>query len=242
MILVFVFLLAFSFILMEREEEREITQIKKFQPRLLQQSPLSLKKEDFLFLSPWQKYVTPKDDAVIQIAQTIENERDAYKIAVHWVWVSDATLNGEQEKWLMPHDFLLNTPSYKTNPCPGRIASDCEEQAYTLVSVLRAYGMDAKNVRVVVGEVDFGGERGGHAWVEVFDGKWFALDATSGPYWDDVEKRLHERRGFPYTYFKNHPYPYIEIWGYFNDIYYYNPSTEEGNAPFHWKNIVLQPS
>ncbi|HEC88167.1 MAG TPA: transglutaminase domain-containing protein [Thermoplasmata archaeon] len=227
----------------EAEKEKQILIVKKFQPRLLRQSPLLLKKEDFEQLSPWQKYVTPFDSEVQKIANEIKNEREAYKTAVKWTWVSDITLNGVEEKWLMPHEFLSNTPNYPTNPVPGKPASDCEEQAYTLVSLLRAIGVKAENVRVVVGEVNFSGQRGGHAWVEIYEnGKWFALEATSGSYWDDEEKKFHDRRGYPYTYFKNHEYPSVEIWGYFNDIYYYNPSTEEGNAPFHWKNVILMPS
>lgn len=227
----------------EAKRDQQMLLIKKFQPRLLRQSPLLLKKEDFEHLSPWQKYVTPSDSEVQKIANRIKDEREAYKTAVKWVWVSDATLNGMDEKWLMPHEFLSNTPNYPTNPVAGRPASDCEEQAYTLVSLLRAIGIKAENVRVVVGEVNFSGQRGGHAWVEFYEnGKWFALEATSGPYWDDEEGKFYDRRGYPYTYFKNHEYPSVEIWGYFNDIFYYNPSTGEGNAPFHWKSVILSPS
>ncbi|HDD57416.1 MAG TPA: hypothetical protein ENF43_02745 [Thermoplasmatales archaeon] len=224
----------------ESEEERELQIVKKFQPRLIRKSPLLFRKEDFEYLSPWQKYVTPEDIEVKNVAGGLTNLKDAYKTAVHWLWVSDATLNGVQEKWLMPHEFLANTSNYPTNPAPGETASDCEEQAYTLVSVIRAMGIDAGNVRVVVGKVNFSGEIGGHAWVEIYEnGKWFALEATSGPYWDDDDRKLHERRGYPFNYFKNHKYPSVEIWGYFNDIYYYNPITNKGNAPPHWHQGLL---
>ncbi len=224
----------------EQQEQKEIVKIKKFQPRLLRQGPLLLKKEDFEQLSPWQKYVTPYDSEVQKLANTIKNSREAYKTAVRWTWVSDATLHGVAEKWIMPNEFLAETPDYKTNPLPGKIVSDCEEQAYTLVSLLRAIGIEAQNVRVVVGEVNFSGQTGGHAWVEIYEnGKWHALDATSGPYWDDEEAKLHERRGYPYNYFKKHSYPSVEIWGYFNDVYYYNPITKEGNAPSHWRYYLI---
>lgn len=172
----------------QRKEKEEILKVKRFQPRLLRQGPLLLKKEDFEHLSPWQKYVTPFDSEVRKLANETVNIEQAYVTAVEWLWVSDATLHGMTEKWIMPHEFLATTPYYPTNPVPGKIASDCEEQAYTLVSLLRAMGISAKNVRVVVGKVNFDGEIGGHAWVEIYEnGKWFSLEATSGPYWDDEE-------------------------------------------------------
>ncbi|KAA0015400.1 MAG: hypothetical protein FE041_00115 [Thermoplasmata archaeon] len=226
----------------EKQEEKEIIRVKKFQPRLLKQGALLLKKEDFEQLSPWQKYVTPNDSEVRKLANRMKNVKEAYREAVRWTWVSDSTLHGVDEKWIMPHEFLADTPNYATNPVKGRIVSDCEEQAYTLVSLLRAMGIKAENVRVVVGEVNFSGQTGGHAWVEIYeDGKWHALDATSGPYWDDEEAKLYKRRGYPYNYFKRYSYPSIEIWGYFNDIYYYNPITKEGNAPPNWAYYPVYP-
>jgi len=226
----------------QQEEEKEIIKVKKFQPRLIRQGPLLLKKEDFKHLSPWQKYVTPFDSEVQKLASGLMNAKQAYATAVKWLWVSDVTLHGMAEKWIMPNEFLASTPYYPTNPVSGDIASDCEEQAYTLVSLLRAIGISAKNVCVVVGEVNFSGERGGHAWVEIYEnGKWFALESTSGPYWDDEEAKLYERRGYPYDYFKKHDYPSVEIWGYFNDVYYYNPSTKEGNAPPSWHRLIFSP-
>jgi predicted transglutaminase-like cysteine proteinase len=217
-------------------ENQQIVNIKKFLPRMLKRSRLLLRKENFQQLSPYQAYVTPNNPAVQELAAETKSSQQAYSTAVQWVWVSDSTLNGTSEKWLMPEEFLTNTPNYSTNPARGRKASDCEEQAYTLVSLLRAIGVPAQNVRVVVGKVNFSGEVGGHAWAEIYeDGQWFALEATSGPYWDDEEGQLHESGGYPFTYYKTHRYPSLEIWGYFNDLYYYNPSTGEGNAPASWR-------
>lgn len=217
-------------------EDQYALEVQQSQPRLLEQGPLILKKEDFEELSPWQRYVTPSDSEVQALAGGMTGSQQAYSTAVLWIWVSDQTLNGVPEKWLMPHEFLAETPTYPTNPVPYMVVSDCESQAYTLVSLLRAMGVPAENVRVVVGKVDFGGQVNGHAWVEIYENEeWFALEATSGPYWDDEEEALHERHGYPYDYFKTHSYPSIEVWGYFNDVYYYNPSTGEGNAPAHWR-------
>lgn len=220
-------------------ENQQIINIKqKFLPRMLKRGKLLLQKENFTQLSPYQAYVTPNDSAVQTLASGTTSNQQAYSTAVSWTWVSDQTLHGVSERWLMPHEFLTDTPNDPDNPVPGSVASDCESQAYTLVSLLRAIGVSAQNVRVVVGQVNFSGEIGGHAWVEIYEGgSWFALEATSGPYWDDDEGRLYESNGYPYTYYKTHHYPSIEIWGYFNDNYYYNPSTGQGNAPATWRTL-----
>lgn len=141
-------------------------------------------------ISNYQTYVTPTDPSVKMLAQGKSSEQ-IYKEAVQWVWVEDSILNGVEEKWLSPSFFLTQTQSLSTNPVSGRIASDCESQAYTLVSLLRASGVSADNVRVVTGKVNFGGSIGGHAWVEMYDQNlqgWFALEATSGPGYDSESK------------------------------------------------------
>ena len=197
---------------------------------------LTIPKENFENIHPYQAYVTPYTPAVQNLARSIHNIEEAYQTAVGWVWVSDRTLNGVEEKWLYPQEFLANTPIYPTNPVQGRVASDCESQAYTLVSLVRAIGTPAEHVRVAVGKVIFGDQEGGHAWVEIYiENTWMALESTSGPYWDDDNHRLVERSGLPYDYFGSYEYPSIEVWAYFNDMYYYNTSTGEGNAPSYWQ-------
>jgi hypothetical protein len=117
------------------------------------------------------------------------------------------------------------------------MVSDSESQAYTLVSLLEALGTSKSNVRVVVGEVNFSGEIGGHAWVELYqNGQWFELEATSGPYWDDDDLELGNNIGFSYSFYKTRPYPVVEYWAYFNDRYYYNPDTgmKSPDLPSHW--------
>jgi hypothetical protein len=189
---------------------------------------LILRKENFTKISEYQKYVTPNEQAVqvYRISNGINIPQDAYAHAVNWIWISDSTLHGKPEQWLLPSEFILNTSNDPDNPVPGEMASDCESQAYTLVSLIEASGTSNYNVRVVVGEVDFNGEVGGHAWVQIYrDGDWFELDPTSGPYWDDDEKKLIQNNGFYFTYFKTRPYPVKEYWAFFNDKFYYNPNT-----------------
>jgi hypothetical protein len=197
-------------------------------------------------ISNYQAYVTPNDPVVQSFARGKSYEA-IYREAVSWVWVEDRVLNGVDEKWLSPNYFLSKSPSLPSNPVKGSAASDCEEQAYTLVSALRAAGMPAENVRVVTGKVDFGGSVGGHAWVEVFDQStngWFQLEATSGSYYDSSSRTYQKSGGLPYTFFKTYRYPAIQIWTYFNDKYFWDNSRQQGTVANNWlatDTIALQP-
>jgi len=190
--------------------------------------------------SRYQLYVTPNDSAVSALAAQTKGAKDAYKAAVQWIWVSEQTLNHVPEKWLMPHEFLANTPNYPGNPVKGKVVSDCEEQANTLVSLLRAESIRPEDVRVVLGKVKFGDEEGGHAWVELMsNGHWLALEPTSGPYWDDDAGKLVSSRGAPFNYYASHTYPVIQVWAYYNDVYYLDPRDNLGNAPASWRKVAL---
>jgi len=177
--------------------------------------------------SIYQQFVTPNDEAIVELASSINSPEEAYELACYWVWVSDNTLNGKVEKWLKPNEFLTETPLYSNNPVKGSIASDCSEQANTLVTLLRAIGVSAEDVRVVIGEVKFEDEIGGHAWVEIWTGNgWMPLDPTSGRYYDDNAKTLVSRNEAPYSYWMYHPYPVVEVWAYYNDQYYSDKGEE----------------
>ena len=190
--------------------------------------------------SRYQFYVTPGDAAVSTLAEQINGVREAYQTAVQWVWVSEQTLNHVAEKWLTPNEFLTNTPRYPDNPVKGQVVSDCEEQANTLVSLLRAEGIRPEEARVVLGKIKFGDEEGGHAWVELMsDGQWLALEPTTGPYWDDEAGELVSGRGAPFDYYATHTYPVIQVWAYYNDVYYLDPRNGTGNAPNSWRRVIL---
>ena len=220
-------------------EEAQSELLEEYRPILKQSRPMLLKKEDFRTLSPWQEYVTPYDAAVASRASSFATYKDAYKDAVSWVWVADSVLNGQDEKWLYPGVFLEFSPNMPANPVPGLCASDCEEQAYSLVSVLRSMGAPAEDVRVCVGLVESSdGSQGGHAWAEIrIDGSWVPLEATSGAYWDEDASQKRNRNGAPYMYYAAHTYPVVEVWGYFNDMFYLNTETQDGIAPAFWKLI-----
>jgi hypothetical protein len=184
---------------------------------------------------PFQSYVTPDDEAVVSLAEDVTCVVEAYELALRWTFVSDQRLTQQADSWLTPHQFLVDTIDYSTNPVPGETVSDCEEQAWTLVSILRAIGTYPQDVRLAIGEVDSGGDTAGHAWVELLvDGEWLVLEATSGPYWDDAKEKLVNRQGVSFDYYESNRYPVNEVWVYCNDVYCLDFETGSGNAPSSW--------
>lgn len=187
-------------------------------------------------VSNFQSFVTPEDPVVQELAAG-KTPEEIYAIALRWIWIEDQVLNGVPEKWLLPRDLLTLTPNMRTNPNPGRVSSDCESQAYSLVSALRAAGVPPEYVRVVLGQVNFNGVSGGHAWVELYDdevGEWFQLEATSGSYYNSAQRQLYESEGLPFNYYRKYQYPSVEIWNYFNDEYFWDNKRQQGTIPENW--------
>jgi len=192
-------------------------------------------------VSHYQDFVTPNHPAISTYVQNeeITDITSAYNKAVQWTWVSDRTLHNKGDWWLKPRAFLEDTSNkalYPNNPVDD-IASDCESQAYTLVSILENIGISKENVRVVIGEVIFSGEKSGHAWVQVYEnGNWYELEATSGPYWDDDTNTYVPSQGVGINYFKTRPYPVEKYIAFFNDMYYYHPDSglKTDTLPSHW--------
>lgn len=195
-------------------------------------------------VSEFQKYVTPYADAVQDYIEDedLDDEDEIYEAAVSWIWVSDSILNGQQEEWLTPTEFLEETPEYDSNPVPGEIVSDCEDQANTFASLLIGSGeYDESDVRVAVGLVDFDGSSGGHAWVEVYEGnEWFPVDATVGPYYDDDEEKViypDDYEDIEFDYFLDEDYSIIEVWYYYNNEYSIDVESRTGDAPDNWDDM-----
>ena len=185
-------------------------------------------------ISAYQLYVTPEADAVQDLANELDGIAEIYAESLDWVWMSDSMLLGEEEKWLFPQEFLTTTATLSTNPLQ-MIASDCEEQANALVSILIADGYDPENIRIVLGIVNFDGTVGGDAWVQVYeDDRWFDVEATAGNYYDETGFTEVDSSSIPYDYFKYHNYPSVEIWMYYNNEYFWNEITHKGNSPPHW--------
>lgn len=218
-----------------REETKQ--EIKKLKLNRTSQDAISLKKINAVLLqdgwkpkpgqsSPYQRFVTPNNSIVIQESKGLSKEQIYEKITKQTMWISDFDLTGQAEKWLTPEEFLAKTKQYPTNPIQGISASDCSEQANTLVSMLRASGVAAEDVRVTLGLVNFSGSVGGHAWVEIKDNeRWTVLDPTAGPYYN-LETGMLNRSGVPYDYWRYHEYPILEVWAYYNDVYYTDKAAE----------------
>lgn len=205
---------------------------------LLQESTLSITD-----VSELREYVTPYADAVQDYLEDedLNDAEDIYEAAVSWIWVSDSTLTGQQETWLTPTEFLEETPDYDSNPVPGEIVSDCEDQANTLASLLIGSGeYDESEVRVAIGLVNFGSGTGGHAWVEVYeDGEWFPVDATVGPYYDDdLEEVVYpdDYEDIDFDYFQDEDYTVVQLWYYYNNEYYLDVTSGRGDAPDSWND------
>jgi len=189
-------------------------------------------------VSPYQQFVTP---GAVKDEITGLTKEQIYEKAKSFVWVSNSVLHNSREKWMSPGDFLVNTPVMGTNPVKGEIVSDCSEQANTLVSMFRASGVPAEDVRVVLGKVNFSGEAGGHAWVEVKEGgKWQVLEATSGPFYDEERGEEVTRNGVSYDYWKYHEYPVVEVWAYYNDRYFTDKKEEVASGWSKHAETVLE--
>jgi hypothetical protein len=184
--------------------------------------------------SLYQAYVTPQNSEVVGLANGLSTPRQAYEESAGWLWVPERDLHGIIERWQYPDEFLANSTKYSTNPMMGTPAGDCEEQANTLVSILRAMGTPPENVRVAMGEATFGDHAGGHVWVEILDGgRWLALDPSSGSYVDSSGEVVLSK-GIDYDYFRNRNFPVVELWEYYNDVYYLKFDDMSGNAPRGW--------
>jgi hypothetical protein len=182
-----------------------------------------------------QQYITPDEQAVKTLADSLGDLEDVYSAASRWIYVSDEKLNRTTDKWLTPREFLIDSPAYPANPLQGKTVSDCEEKANTLVSLIRAKGTRPEDVRVVLGEVSFNNVKTGHAWVELFnDENWLALDPSWGPYWNEESGKLVNRKAVPFDYYASHDYPVIQVWVYYNDIYYLDCKNNSGTFPDSW--------
>lgn len=193
-------------------------------------------------VSQVQEYVTPYADAVQDYLEGLDDAEDIYKAAVSWIWMSDSTLNGQQDAWLTPTEFLEETPDFDSNPMSGEIVSDCSEQANTLASLFIGSGeFNETTVRVAIGEMQFSGSTGGHAWVEVYkDGEWFPVDAIVGPYYDDNTSKMvypDNYEDIDFYYFQDKEYSVIEVWYYYNNEYFIDVESRTGNAPDNWNSI-----
>lgn len=155
--------------------------------------------------APWtpRSYIRPDDLEVQQLAEQLQTVEDIY----YWVGQNIA-FEPEPEnfdEWQYPAQVIQR----------GR--GDCEDIVFLLVSLFRAKGIPAENVRVVVGRptvvvyindepLSFPSD---HIWVELlYHGRWLALDPSVRPL-------------LSFNHFLTDPHPLAEKWiSKFNDIYY----------------------
>ena len=221
---------------LQLSETRGINNIEKVEEEVEEEAENLIEERiinvDLKLKSSYQYFVTPEKSKVREIAfgKSPENMYD-YVSAIPWV--SDAVMFGLAEKWILPVEFL-ESDKLENNPL-GIRASDCSEHANTLVSLMRASGVPASDVRVVLGKVNFGGSVGGHAWVEYYYKEhWIALEPSSGTYYDEYQNRWIERNPLPFDYFALHEYPVVTIYYRYNDKYFENLRKGESDAPEEW--------
>jgi transglutaminase-like putative cysteine protease len=123
---------------------------------------------------------------------------------------------GNPKKWYYPRPFLQY--KYEFWQLPRETIEwgkgDCEDQAILLCTLMRAIGVPASDVRVVVGLVSLGGGTA-HAWTEFKLGtRWYILESTC-PTCDYIKKSEY------YEFFSP------EIWGWFNDKEFYKEESSE---------------
>ncbi len=152
----------------------------------------------FRYPSNPQRFITPSDYTVSSLAAGLAGPEACHDwVAQNVVYTPDNTL-GREEVWFLPSDTLV------------RKTGDCEDFATLLCSLIRAKGVPASDVRVVVGTLQQDGEAFGHAWVELkHEGDWLPLEPTAtGDYPP------------PFDYYETHAHPEVERYYWFNDVSY----------------------
>ena len=203
-------------------------------------TPIDILKQAYGESSFAMAYVTPSDEAVVTYAGRYDSVEATYEAAAEWVWVSDKVLYGVEDRWVMPCNFL-DSGQLETNPVPGTIVGDCEDQACCLVTLLRAQGLSPEDVRVGVGQVIIDDPETDnalvalHCWAEYrSEGTWVALDPSLATFWDVQRGALSHHDAKSVEYYENVPYPVVELWAYFNDQYYFCALNGYGTAPVQW--------
>ena len=152
--------------------------------------------------------VKAKVEEITRFCQTIEEKQLAvFEYVRNEI---EYITEGNPKKWYYPQPFLQY--KYEFWQLPRETIEwgkgDCEDQAILLCTLVRAIGIPASDVRIVVGLVSLGGGTA-HAWTEFKLGtRWYILESTC-PTCDYIKKSEY------YEFFSP------EIWGWFNDKEFY---------------------
>lgn len=162
-----------------------------------------------------KSYITPQCSSAMECLQSIVGDpphdptEEGFDAIRDWVaynieYEPDEDRAGRKDYWETPEE-IINDPR----------VGDCEEFSILLCTLLRAYGIGAEQVYVVIG-VD--GEAGAHAFLMedwYLDGEWRALDPQ-----DPAQSPLGAFR-FPLG---NSRLDRYEIIAGFNDLHYHDGS------------------
>ncbi|KKP37214.1 MAG: hypothetical protein UR28_C0032G0008 [Candidatus Peregrinibacteria bacterium GW2011_GWF2_33_10] len=206
-------------------------------------------------------YITPTNQTVIDYAQQFKNLADLYKAYQQNHWQSDKTIFGCGDYFQKPEYYLNSSPTLKSNMiCSGNYedkAGDCDDQSNAFTSSIIASGLyKSDEVRIALGNVDFGDGVGGHEWTEVWmNDHWVVVDPVWGDTcYDNGKCYIYDQNdanhdGFsdkdliPYDYFNYVPYNdyIVNYWGVANNQHYctYDTDTKiwscDSSAPSSWK-------
>ena len=135
------------------------------------------------------EFVTPQTYLIDQLCPGLQGptKKETVHSCLDWVCKNIKYKRERGDVWYMPSEAITKGES------------DCEEQAMTLCSLLRACGLSADEVFVALGTYGRLGE--GHAWVDWLNGKYWVLEATLERAPDNIPEEV---------------YPY-EPWILFND-------------------------
>jgi Flp pilus assembly protein TadD len=117
------------------------------------------------YLKPTGEFASDKKEVIDRARQIAGNDRDAWSVARK---LADWTHKNLQWKMVQRADAVQTLATRE---------ADCSEFSALFVAMARSLGLPA---RMVSGLAYTGNTFGGHAWVEVWVGRWIELDPTWG--------------------------------------------------------------
>ena len=123
------------------------------------------------YLKATPEFAADKKEVIDQARAIAGDDRDAWSVAQK---LADWTHKNLEWKYVVSADAVQTLATRE---------ADCSEFSELFVGMARSLGLPA---RMVSGLAYSGGSFGGHAWVEVWIGKWIELDPTWGTWFVDA--------------------------------------------------------